>query len=303
MVTALTPSYRKCSPAGHCHERNLFRSLSPLGYGGGDGKLYRYVGNRPTNATDPGGLVEVDGYELGPDLEDALPWAQDLAQYIAMQKQAARLYPKWAKPETYVPGQWLPSAPDAEWTKNDMDWAVFTAAWSNKLFRDLATPPRMPPTELEEPGKAEEPPKDNRPSTRWRQAWKSREDREKGIPPHGYPEAYRCEQAPTMDINGIISYPEKMPSWARSEKKSGLTMILRAAQTVRMEAFKKAWQGVKKDLPKFPNDNAQQMKQREQVAWDDTKVQADMMSQALTAEVDFLNHVQAKMNEKAPARR
>jgi RHS repeat-associated protein len=33
-------------------------SEDPLSFGAGDGNLYRYVGNNPTNATDPSGLVE-----------------------------------------------------------------------------------------------------------------------------------------------------------------------------------------------------------------------------------------------------
>ena len=35
-------------------------SQDPIGFGGGDANLYRYVGNSPTNATDPSGLVEDD---------------------------------------------------------------------------------------------------------------------------------------------------------------------------------------------------------------------------------------------------
>jgi RHS repeat-associated protein len=30
----------------------------PIGFEGGDVNLYRYVGNHPTNATDPSGLAE-----------------------------------------------------------------------------------------------------------------------------------------------------------------------------------------------------------------------------------------------------
>jgi len=33
----------------------------PIGFGGGDANLYRYVSNGPTNATDPSGLVEFLG--------------------------------------------------------------------------------------------------------------------------------------------------------------------------------------------------------------------------------------------------
>jgi RHS repeat-associated protein len=35
-----------------------FDSEDPIGFGGGDGNLYRYVRNAPTNATDPTGLQE-----------------------------------------------------------------------------------------------------------------------------------------------------------------------------------------------------------------------------------------------------
>jgi RHS repeat-associated protein len=37
-------------------------SQDPIGFGGGDANLYRYVGNRPTMATDPSGLK---GWEIG----------------------------------------------------------------------------------------------------------------------------------------------------------------------------------------------------------------------------------------------
>src|SRR5437016_3358727 len=34
-------------------------SEDPTGFAGGDANLYRYVGNNPTNATDPSGLYEI----------------------------------------------------------------------------------------------------------------------------------------------------------------------------------------------------------------------------------------------------
>jgi hypothetical protein len=37
-----------------------YQSQDPLGFVAGDANLYRYVGNSPTNATDPTGLIEVD---------------------------------------------------------------------------------------------------------------------------------------------------------------------------------------------------------------------------------------------------
>lgn len=38
----------------------LFRSTKPMGFAAGDTNLYRYVGNNPTNATDPTGLTAFD---------------------------------------------------------------------------------------------------------------------------------------------------------------------------------------------------------------------------------------------------
>jgi len=38
-----------------CDGLGLF-SQDPIGFAGGDANLYRYVGNSPTNATDPSGL-------------------------------------------------------------------------------------------------------------------------------------------------------------------------------------------------------------------------------------------------------
>jgi RHS repeat-associated protein len=44
-------------------------SQDPIGFAAGDANLYRYVGNSPTNATDPNGLIERgDGHHL-------LPWS------------------------------------------------------------------------------------------------------------------------------------------------------------------------------------------------------------------------------------
>lgn len=52
-----------------------FVSQDPLGFAGGDGNFYRYVGNGPTNATDPWGLYQVDADgSLVPDVTfGALP--------------------------------------------------------------------------------------------------------------------------------------------------------------------------------------------------------------------------------------
>ena len=35
-------------------------SQDPSGFGGGDSNLYRYVGNSPTDATDPSGLLNIN---------------------------------------------------------------------------------------------------------------------------------------------------------------------------------------------------------------------------------------------------
>ena len=53
------------------YDPNLGKWISqdPIGFGGGDGNLYRYVGNSPTNGTDPSGLiVPNDGHHI-------LPWS------------------------------------------------------------------------------------------------------------------------------------------------------------------------------------------------------------------------------------
>src|SRR4051812_17169625 len=39
----------------------------PIDFGAGDADLYRYVGNNPTNATDPSGLQAIPGRQLALD--------------------------------------------------------------------------------------------------------------------------------------------------------------------------------------------------------------------------------------------
>ena len=56
MVALLTPSSRKSLSAETSCEPSLFPSSTPLGYTARDTNLTRYVGNSPTNATDPSGL-------------------------------------------------------------------------------------------------------------------------------------------------------------------------------------------------------------------------------------------------------
>jgi hypothetical protein len=40
-----------------------FWQQDPIGFSAGDGNLYRYVGNGPTNYTDPSGLVDTSGFD------------------------------------------------------------------------------------------------------------------------------------------------------------------------------------------------------------------------------------------------
>ncbi len=51
----------------------LLASQSPLGYNAGDANLYRYVGNSPTNALDPLGLIKEDeGLDVRIETKDRL---------------------------------------------------------------------------------------------------------------------------------------------------------------------------------------------------------------------------------------
>jgi hypothetical protein len=68
--------------------------VDPLGFGAGDSNLYRYVGNRPTNATDPSGLADKPG-------KPSLP-----PKATEEEKQAAI---KWIK-------KYLPKLPDKGYT-------------------------------------------------------------------------------------------------------------------------------------------------------------------------------------------
>lgn len=65
MKTASKPSSAPWVPVGRCDHpagdgADLFANYDPLGFEAGDENLYRYVGNHPTNATDPSGLLECD---------------------------------------------------------------------------------------------------------------------------------------------------------------------------------------------------------------------------------------------------
>jgi hypothetical protein len=64
-------------------------SQNPIGFAAGDANLYRYVGNGPTNATDPSGLKESKGKPISPtdlrvmlDLFPRLP-GENLKDYLA----------------------------------------------------------------------------------------------------------------------------------------------------------------------------------------------------------------------------
>jgi hypothetical protein len=68
MEALLTPSSKKSSLTGTFGETGLSSSTTPLGFAGGDTNLHRYVGNSPTDATDPSGLatvVEIVQIEFG----------------------------------------------------------------------------------------------------------------------------------------------------------------------------------------------------------------------------------------------
>lgn len=62
----------------------LDRVADPLGYEAGDANLYRYVGNSPTNATDPTGLVKLKMSDLSSTL-------QGIAQSQAAKDEAANI--------------------------------------------------------------------------------------------------------------------------------------------------------------------------------------------------------------------
>ena len=64
-----------CRPKHNASHRSCARlgiiSKDPIGFEAGDANLYRYVGNGPTNATDPTGLVETIGAETPPWYNDS----------------------------------------------------------------------------------------------------------------------------------------------------------------------------------------------------------------------------------------
>jgi hypothetical protein len=60
MYVTLTPSSSKSSLGKTSNDSGFLENSSPLGFAGGQSNLTEYVGNSPTNATDPTGLVAVD---------------------------------------------------------------------------------------------------------------------------------------------------------------------------------------------------------------------------------------------------
>lgn len=72
-------SERETSLANLVCSMRLLTSQSPLGFNAGDANLYRYVGNSPTNATDPNGLQE---QELGGTKYD-LPKCENLSRIFS----------------------------------------------------------------------------------------------------------------------------------------------------------------------------------------------------------------------------
>jgi RHS repeat-associated protein len=72
-----------------------FISQDPIGFGGGDANLYRYVGNGPTNATDPSGLeailviyVETIGMPRNVDLDQV---GDNMEQILQAAGSSARI--------------------------------------------------------------------------------------------------------------------------------------------------------------------------------------------------------------------
>jgi len=87
MTAVLTPVSNKSSSVARTERRSvqaqllpppsLFGpSLFPLGFAGGDDNLYRYVGNSPTNASDPSGLVADPGTAIPKPVNGSNPGKQ-----------------------------------------------------------------------------------------------------------------------------------------------------------------------------------------------------------------------------------
>jgi len=78
-MTATTKTHKAARATG-------FTSRAPLGFYGGDSNLYRFVGNDPTNATDPSGLKMVrirDSYGLGKLVVIPDSYKGDIKDYIS----------------------------------------------------------------------------------------------------------------------------------------------------------------------------------------------------------------------------
>jgi RHS repeat-associated protein len=70
--------------------------VDPLGFGAGDSNLYRYVGNSPTNATDPSGLADKPGKPSLPpkateeEKQAAIKWIKKYLRVCPANRVAAR---------------------------------------------------------------------------------------------------------------------------------------------------------------------------------------------------------------------
>jgi RHS repeat-associated protein len=70
-------------------KQGRFISQDPIGFAGGDENLYRYVGNGPTNATDPSGFFEEppsSGWTMEPERAEILQDAIDLLKSNNLQE-------------------------------------------------------------------------------------------------------------------------------------------------------------------------------------------------------------------------
>jgi len=90
-----------------------FISRDPIGYDGGDANLYRYVGNRPTNAVDPSGLTFITDAPTPTEFQTVLPPGELAnkmdANYAAVRKQylAGQEEPKCEGRDRFGTPKWI----------------------------------------------------------------------------------------------------------------------------------------------------------------------------------------------------